>query len=71
MTEFATFFVCKLCVQRDELIRVLCAQLLRATNPEVIQVVAGELKIFIDAYVESVQQDFPVVDLSSLASETA
>ena len=55
----------------DERIRMLSAQLLRAKNPEVIQIVADELKTAIDAYAESVQQDFPVIDLLSLAPEAA
>jgi hypothetical protein len=50
---------------------MLCSQLLRATNPEVIQLVADELKAAIDEYAGDVQKDFPVLDLSSLASETA
>jgi len=33
--------------------------------------VADELKDAVDAYAESVQRDFPVIDLSSFASEAA
>jgi hypothetical protein len=55
----------------EERIGVLCAQLLRATNPEVVQIVADELKDAVDAYATSVQQDFPVIDISALACETA
>jgi hypothetical protein len=37
------------CLSHYERLRVLCAQLLRATNPEVVQVVADELKDAVDA----------------------
>jgi len=50
---------------------MLSAQLLRAKNPEVIQIVADELKAAVDAYAEGFQQDFPVIDLLSLAPEAA
>jgi hypothetical protein len=53
----------------DERIQELCAQLLRAQNPLVIQMVADQLKAAIDAYAESVQRDFPVIELSSFAGE--
>jgi len=50
---------------------MLCNQLLRTTNPEVIHIVVAELKIAIDAYTESFQQGFPVIDVLSLTRETA
>jgi hypothetical protein len=53
-------------VPLDERIRELCAHLLRAQNPLVIQMVADQLKAAIDAYAENVQRDLPVIDLSFL-----
>jgi len=47
-------------VSSDERIKMLCAQLLRTTNPEVIQIVSDELKAAIDVYAASVQQDFQI-----------
>lgn len=44
-------------------IRELSSQLLRATDPLVIQIVADELKAAIDAYVAGVQNDFPAIEL--------
>jgi hypothetical protein len=57
------------CVAPYERIRVLCAQLLRAENPPVIQMVADQLKEAIDSYAKSVQGDYPTLELSSLAGE--
>jgi hypothetical protein len=50
---------------------MLCNQLLRTTNPEVIHIVADELKVAIDAYTENFPKEFPVLSLRSLAPETA
>jgi hypothetical protein len=58
-------------VSSDERIKMLCAQLLRTTNPEVIQIVSDELKAAIDAYAASVQQDYPTLEWRSFATETA
>lgn len=55
----------------DDRIRMLAAQLLRTTNPALVQFVADELKIAVDAYAQSVQQEFPALDLSTLAIEPA
>ena len=49
-----------------ERIRELSAQLLRAQNPIVIQMVADQLQAAIEDYIASVQQDFPVIELSAL-----
>lgn len=53
----------------SERVKELSAQLLRAKNPLVIQMVADQLKAAIDVYAESVQQDYPVIELASLKSE--
>jgi hypothetical protein len=37
-------------MQPDERVRMLYAQLVRARNPEVIEIVLDELKVAIDAY---------------------
>lgn len=55
-----------LLVRRDQRIRELCAQLLRTHNPEVIQLVADQLKSAIDEYVSDAQNDFPVLEFFSL-----
>jgi hypothetical protein len=52
------------CMLPDERIRELCAQLLRTHHPEVIQIVADQLKGAIDRYVATVQNDFPVFEPS-------
>ena len=61
--------VYSLCVAPDERIRELSAQLLRAQNSLVIQMVADQLKVAVDVYAERVQRAFPVIELSSFAGE--
>jgi hypothetical protein len=56
-------------VAPDERIRMLRNQLLRTTNPEVIHIVADELKVAIDAYTETFPKDFSILNLQSLAPE--
>ena len=43
----------------QEKIRILCEQLLRAQNVTVIELVADELVIAIQLYVEKVEQEAP------------
>ena len=58
---------CKiLCLASDERIRLLCAQLLRTWSPEVLHLVAEELKTAVDDYVEDVKEDLSVIELSLL-----
>ena len=52
-------------------LRELSAQLLRAHNPEVIQMVAEQLMSAIDAYAASVQSDFPAVESPALPKDLA
>jgi len=47
----------------DERVRQLCAQLLRAENPAVIETVAAQLKIAIDEYVRRRKPHTPAVAL--------
>lgn len=45
----------------DERVRQLCAQLLRAENPAVIETVAAQLKIAVDDYVRRTRRNVPAV----------
>ena len=45
----------------DERVRQLCAQLLRAENPAVIETVAAQLKIAVDDYVQRTRPNTPAV----------
>lgn len=45
----------------DEKVLQLCAQLLRAENPAVIETVAAQLKIAVDDYVRRTQRNVPAV----------
>ena len=64
-------FVYTLCVVPYQRIRELSAQLLRSTDPLVIQIVADQLKTAIDAYVAGVQNDFPAIELLPGPEKTA
>lgn len=46
----------------DEKIRLLCAQLLRAENPVVLDTVSAELHCAIEEYVRSAKHVHPAVD---------
>ena len=54
----------------DQRIRELCAQLLRAKNPVVIDIVAEELHEAIERYVLSANQQRPPIDLTLLPAES-
>jgi len=45
----------------DERVQQLCAQLLRAENPAVIETVAAQLKIAVDEYVRRTKPNTPAV----------
>jgi hypothetical protein len=46
-------------VQVDEKVRQLCAQLLRAENPEVMEEVAAQLHTVVDEYVATFKREMP------------
>ena len=50
-------------------IRELSAQLVRAENPIVFQMVLDQLKAAIDAYMVNVQGEFPVIEVTTLGGQ--
>ena len=58
--SFTTF---SFCVTTDEKIRALCAQLFRAENPVVIDIVSAELHDAIEEYVRNAEHTHSVPDI--------
>ena len=65
-TSHASF----LCVTPHERIQQLCAQLLRAENPAVVETVAAQLHLAIQEYVRTKSSQAPTVDVTQVRAKS-